>query len=261
MARISVGRAELENRPHILYRFYDRTGVLLYVGITVDFADRMATHAKEKDWWVRVDRSATQVDYYDSRRAALDAEREAIKAEKPLENDQHNVFMEASAATLGSQSPCGDRCTTACRSHHEDKWWQGRDDLAVMVIDEVRGVLGEDQRLLDAAKFAAAHLELPVPERTYPDDNAVVLTALSLVERVADDTARLRLIARYVFDAVPAGMLAAATEAAERDWSCAGEPEAPWEDKMVDVLRHLSYLLAKSFNQPRPGRSRKQVQV
>lgn len=96
MARVSVGKATLETRPHILYRFYDRTGVLLYIGITVDFADRMADHAKEKEWWARVDRSATKVEYYDSRRAARQAETAAIKTEQPMENDQHNEWIEVS---------------------------------------------------------------------------------------------------------------------------------------------------------------------
>jgi predicted GIY-YIG superfamily endonuclease len=100
MPRIAVGRTELETRPHILYRFYDRTGALLYIGITVDFADRMKDHAKEKEWWARVDRSATKVEYYDSRRAALDAERDAIKDEHPLENDQHNEWLEVDSLDL-----------------------------------------------------------------------------------------------------------------------------------------------------------------
>jgi len=104
MPRVSVGKAELETRPHILYRFYDRTGVLLYVGITVDLAVRMATHAKEKTWWLRVDRSATRIEYYDSRRAALDAERDAIKTEKPLENDQHNEWAEIEPDGEGDQA-------------------------------------------------------------------------------------------------------------------------------------------------------------
>jgi predicted GIY-YIG superfamily endonuclease len=97
MPRVSVGRAALDTRPHILYRFYDRTGVLLYIGITVDLGERMKAHAKDKLWWSDVDRSATRIEYLDNRRAALDAEREAIKAEKPLENDQHNEWVEESA--------------------------------------------------------------------------------------------------------------------------------------------------------------------
>ncbi|MEU4558562.1 GIY-YIG nuclease family protein [Actinoplanes sp. NPDC023936] len=95
MPRITLGRAELDTRPHILYRFYDRTGVLLYIGITVDLGVRMKDHAKDKPWWPQVDRAATRIEYYDGRRAALDAEREAIKAEKPLENDQHNEWVES----------------------------------------------------------------------------------------------------------------------------------------------------------------------
>jgi len=94
MPKVSIGRAELDTRPHLLYRFYDRTGVLLYIGITVDFGERQKHHAKYKDWWCEVDQDATKVEYYNGRRAALDAERLAIKAEKPLENDQHNEWVE-----------------------------------------------------------------------------------------------------------------------------------------------------------------------
>lgn len=102
MPKVSVGRAELDTRPHILYRFYDRTGVLLYVGITVDFAEREKQHAKSKEWWDRVDRSATTVEYHLGRRAVLDAERLAIKAERPLENDQHNEWVEVDDAEEGA---------------------------------------------------------------------------------------------------------------------------------------------------------------
>lgn len=94
MPKISVGKAALESRPHILYRFYDRTGVLLYVGITVDFETRMAAHSKDKAWWSQVDRKATHVEYHDCRRDALDAERDAIRAERPVHNDHHNEWVE-----------------------------------------------------------------------------------------------------------------------------------------------------------------------
>lgn len=92
--KVSVGRAELDTRPHILYRFYDRTGVLLYVGITVDFDERWKKHARQKDWWAQVDHTATKVEYCLGDRAARAAETAAIKAEKPLHNTQHNEFVE-----------------------------------------------------------------------------------------------------------------------------------------------------------------------
>lgn len=96
--KISVGLAELDTRPHFLYRFYDRTGVLIYIGITVDFHQRRKKHMTYKAWWARVDETATTVEYYLGKRAALDAEREAIKSEKPLENDQHNEFVPIAVA-------------------------------------------------------------------------------------------------------------------------------------------------------------------
>jgi predicted GIY-YIG superfamily endonuclease len=94
VARVTIGQALLENRPHVLYRLSDRTDVLLYVGITADFTQRMAAHERERAWWPQVDRAATRIEYYDCRSAALDAEREAIKAENPLHNDQHNQRVE-----------------------------------------------------------------------------------------------------------------------------------------------------------------------
>lgn len=91
--RTSVGMAAMENRPHTLYRFYDRTNVLLYIGITVNLEERIKQHAGDKDWWPRVDRAATRIEFHNSRSAALAAEREAIKAEQPLHNDAHNEWV------------------------------------------------------------------------------------------------------------------------------------------------------------------------
>jgi len=34
-----------------LYRCYDRSGALLYVGITDALGRRMAQHASDKPWW------------------------------------------------------------------------------------------------------------------------------------------------------------------------------------------------------------------
>jgi len=234
MPKISVGLAALEDRPHILYRFYDRTGVLLYVGITVDLGVRMAAHARDKDWWTRVDRAATRVGYYDSRTAALKAERQAVQTEQPLYNDHHNTFATAPAQP-------------------EDDWWKGRDDLAIDIIDEARGILGDDQRYIEAVAFAKAHIDHPEDERTYSDPNVAVVTALSLMEGLASDVARLRFFGKLIMSAVPPDMRAVAEEASADDWFCAGKPDASWEDRIGDALRHLSYALAEHFDQPRPG--------
>lgn len=75
---------------HALYRWFNDSGELLYVGITNDVGRRTDEHA-EKEWWSQV--ASSQVEWFPSRKAALDAEKRAIIAERPLFNVQHNGLM------------------------------------------------------------------------------------------------------------------------------------------------------------------------
>jgi hypothetical protein len=59
-----------------LYRFYDASGVLLYVGITCKPYLRFATHRKRTDWWELAD--SCQLERFPTRAAALGAETDAI---------------------------------------------------------------------------------------------------------------------------------------------------------------------------------------
>lgn len=81
-------RQRLEDRPHALYRFYDRADVLLYIGITADLGARIGQHRGEKPWWLEVAR--VDVEHHPNRTAVLAAERAAIRDEKPVWNDAHN---------------------------------------------------------------------------------------------------------------------------------------------------------------------------
>lgn len=72
---------------HALYRFYDRAGELLYVGITRDPGARWSRHAADKPWWHQVQRIA--IEPMPDRAIALAAERDAIKAENPRYNIVH----------------------------------------------------------------------------------------------------------------------------------------------------------------------------
>jgi predicted GIY-YIG superfamily endonuclease len=71
-----------------VYRFYDRRGVLLYVGITNSPRHRFEQHAADKEWWPAV--TGRTIEWCASRRAALEAEWFAIKNERPIHNKQHN---------------------------------------------------------------------------------------------------------------------------------------------------------------------------
>ena len=85
--------------PHALYRLFDETGQLLYVGISVDPGKRFAQHRSDKAWWSDV--RTMNVQPMPNRRAALDAEREAIKNERPLHNVVHNETPAASSSEVG----------------------------------------------------------------------------------------------------------------------------------------------------------------
>lgn len=72
--------------PVFVYRLYDADGLLLYVGISSDLADRFGTHAGNKWWWPDVARRTAEG--YSTREEALTAEDEAIRTEAPLFNRQ-----------------------------------------------------------------------------------------------------------------------------------------------------------------------------
>lgn len=81
--RNTKGR-ERQNLPFAVYRFYDADNRLLYVGMTLDRDLRWNNHASTKAWWPQVARQ--EVTWYETKRHAREAEREAISAEGPIYN-------------------------------------------------------------------------------------------------------------------------------------------------------------------------------
>lgn len=76
-------------QPNCIYRFYDRDGQLLYVGVTADIGGRWKTHSKTKPSWRQV--ASATIEHFDSRAEALEAEEVAIRAERPAWNITYNV--------------------------------------------------------------------------------------------------------------------------------------------------------------------------
>lgn len=157
--RVSVATMALENQPHALYRFFDRSDVLLYVGITADLPTRMKNHRKGKPWWTHIHNIT--VEHFDTRQEALDAERKAIREEKPLHNDQHNPHVWVT--DLPDPRKIDGRwlaenwrkVAPPIRDHVEmPAWQQGRLELADELLD---GYSQEDlARFADEAKTYAA---------------------------------------------------------------------------------------------------------
>lgn len=76
------------DEPTHLYRAFDVTGRLLYVGIARNWPSRWTSHARTAAFFAEVSR--LDVETHPTRDAALDAERAAIKRERPAHNVVHN---------------------------------------------------------------------------------------------------------------------------------------------------------------------------
>lgn len=88
---------------HALYRFFDQTGALLYVGITNNPGRRWSQHQGDKPWWHDVAR--IEMEPHPDRPTVLAAERAAIAAERPRYNVVHaGSAAEPVAATTASNT-------------------------------------------------------------------------------------------------------------------------------------------------------------
>ena len=78
--------------PTSVYRYYDRHGVLIYVGITKQGMGRNLQHNQRAEWWPFVVRQ--EVEHLPSRAAAMAHEKRLIRQHRPPFNRQHNVDHE-----------------------------------------------------------------------------------------------------------------------------------------------------------------------
>ena len=71
-----------------LYRHFDKSGALLYVGVSLSSVARLSQHRDGSAWFSEIAR--VEVSSFQSREAALIAERKAIEDERPKHNIAHN---------------------------------------------------------------------------------------------------------------------------------------------------------------------------
>lgn len=77
-----------EGAKTYLYRHFDAFGSLLYVGISLSWLMRTKAHSKSAEWFEEVAR--VTIEQFATREEAMEAEREAIRREKPRYNVVHN---------------------------------------------------------------------------------------------------------------------------------------------------------------------------
>ena len=71
-----------------LYRHFNKAGELLYVGISLNSAARLTSHANSSGWFSEI--STMTVQQFPSRAEALAAENFAVQTEKPKYNASHS---------------------------------------------------------------------------------------------------------------------------------------------------------------------------
>lgn len=71
-----------------LYRHFDIDGKLLYVGISYDVEKRTKQHENLAEWFGEI--AEIKTEYFNTRKEAQAAEKEAIKTERPLHNVAHS---------------------------------------------------------------------------------------------------------------------------------------------------------------------------
>lgn len=89
------GNEHLE-QPHFIYRVFDASGVLLYLGVTCNPWQRFGEHRRSAAWWPRAERA--EWEFAGTMLAAFDAERVAIWSEAPEFNKKGKPRLEKVAS-------------------------------------------------------------------------------------------------------------------------------------------------------------------
>ena len=92
-----------------LYRQYGPGGDLLYVGVSLEPLRRQLAHFKTADWRTQIFRIL--IEPFETREAALEAERQAIRQELPKCNTTYNgrrhPLQKLAAAVASPAAECG----------------------------------------------------------------------------------------------------------------------------------------------------------
>jgi predicted GIY-YIG superfamily endonuclease len=125
-----------------LYRFYNSTGELLYIGITNRIPRRLDEHGDEKPWYLKV--ADVKVEHHPDRHAALAAEKSAIKTERPKYNVVHNRGRHLTAAPSQDSGQWTFRSLRSGYEFRKDLVLYPELDCSAMV-DDVYELDGEGQ--------------------------------------------------------------------------------------------------------------------
>lgn len=89
-----------------LYRHFNESGELLYVGISLSTVSRLAQHRNASHWFAEI--ASITVETFPTRIGALEAERKAILEENPIHNLKRPTRTDVNRATLAADESKAD---------------------------------------------------------------------------------------------------------------------------------------------------------
>lgn len=115
-----------------VYSYFDKYGVLIYVGITSRNTVRQREHISTKDWWPHV--ASQEVEHFSAREVASLRERLLIQSNEPPFNTQHNPASEIRRAEYLSFRQSADETGL---SSHEELWRDTGGIIPLHLISQV----------------------------------------------------------------------------------------------------------------------------
>lgn len=82
----------IKKQHNVLYRAFDKSKNLLYIGISNSFYDRLRSHLAQAEWVELADHITFE--HFYSREEVAEAEKRAIEKELPLFNKTHNPLFQ-----------------------------------------------------------------------------------------------------------------------------------------------------------------------
>lgn len=148
-----------QNRATAVYRFFDASERLLYVGIAYDPAERWKHHAAVTKWWK--DAVDNTIDWYDTRAEAERAELTAIRYEKPVYNKVASVTpYQGSTLKRGMKLPRKIKIEDDVWEDYErlcaERGLTPEEDITVHVKRQIRAHRAEQRREASYLKRLAA---------------------------------------------------------------------------------------------------------
>jgi predicted GIY-YIG superfamily endonuclease len=86
--RVLLAEQHDELRPYIVYRLFDWDSDVVYVGVTMDLAQRVAQHARDQRWWIDIDLAVIVTDEFATLDGAADFEELLIRERQPRYNSE-----------------------------------------------------------------------------------------------------------------------------------------------------------------------------